>query len=162
MWFHDVNLSDSNGPFVLIAFATVDLAKPKLKQSNAEVLADVCAQLDEMYARVYSLSVSDLPGLGPRRRVRPMCSSTVSSHPSTKTRTLEGPTGLAAPLPHVAIMPHSAPTVNEGNARDLVRQPVDGRVFFAGEHTHAITGMVHTAIDTGSRAAAEVLASLSL
>ena len=50
--------------------------------------------------------------------------------------------------------------MGEGDARRELARPVNSTLFFAGEATHPVTGMVHTAIDTGSRAAAEVLASL--
>ncbi len=73
-------------------------------------------------------------------------------------------------LPHIIfdfnliyfIILSSVPTVNEGLSRSVLAEPVDNRLFFAGEATHMAPGMTHTAIDTGARAAGEVLASLGV
>lgn len=53
--------------------------------------------------------------------------------------------------------------VNAGNAREVLAQPLGGSMFFAGEATAsaAESGTVSGALDSGYRAAREVLAALS-
>ena len=63
---------------------------------------------------------------------------------------------------------YSSPTVGAGyrpgdgkyTLRDYLREPLHERVFFAGEHTQNICATVQSAIDSGLRAAAEVIMSL--
>jgi monoamine oxidase len=57
---------------------------------------------------------------------------------------------------------YSGPTVHEGDARVDLRDSVNNTIFFAGEATHQVTGMIHTSMETGQRAARQVLDSLNL
>jgi monoamine oxidase len=54
---------------------------------------------------------------------------------------------------------YSFPMVGSGNARAALASPVDGKLFFAGEatHTEGHFATVHGAIETGYRAAEEVV-----
>jgi len=54
---------------------------------------------------------------------------------------------------------YSYPAVNEGDARDILAQPIGNKLFFAGEatHTKGHIATIHGAIETGVRAAAEIL-----
>jgi monoamine oxidase len=56
---------------------------------------------------------------------------------------------------------YSYPTPDMGNAIDILAQPVGTRLFFAGEasHTGGHTSTVHGAMETGLRAAIEILQS---
>lgn len=57
----------------------------------------------------------------------------------------------------------SYPKADAGNARNVLAAPIDDRIFFAGEATHTMGhyGTVHGAMETGYRAAFEVLKSIS-
>lgn len=56
---------------------------------------------------------------------------------------------------------YSFPTVGSGNARKLLASPIGNKVFFAGEatHTEGHYATVHGALETGYRAAQEVVTS---
>ncbi|MFN8394527.1 MAG: NAD(P)/FAD-dependent oxidoreductase [Bacteroidia bacterium] len=56
---------------------------------------------------------------------------------------------------------YSFPTVGSGNARKLLASPIGNKIFFAGEatHTEGHYATVHGAMETGYRAAQEVVTS---
>eukprot|EP00042_Codosiga_hollandica_P051303 m.627978 g.627978 ORF g.627978 m.627978 type:complete len:745 (-) comp58255_c0_seq16:90-2324(-) len=133
MWFHEVAQPDAKGPFVMIAFATAELCDAKRGASRDQLLNDLTSQLDHMF----SPKSPRAAGL--------LVDAVVTSFND-------------APYIRGA---YSSPTVGEGDARKDLARPVNNKLFFAGEATHVLSGMVHTSIETGQRAAAEVLESLS-
>ena len=50
LWFHEASQPEAPGPFVIIAFATVDLAKTKLLLTEQQVLSELIDQLDRMFS----------------------------------------------------------------------------------------------------------------
>jgi len=53
---------------------------------------------------------------------------------------------------------YTHPSVNAHGARTILAEPLLGRVFFAGEATHSgVNPCLQAAIDTGRRAASEIL-----
>ena len=52
---------------------------------------------------------------------------------------------------------YSSMSVGSIGMRESLAEPVDGKVFFAGEATQGMVASVHSAMCTGVRAAGEVL-----
>lgn len=51
---------------------------------------------------------------------------------------------------------YSFPTPNTLGFRKLLAEPIGSRIFFAGEHTARMSATIHTAMETGIRAANEI------
>eukprot|EP00042_Codosiga_hollandica_P051306 m.628065 g.628065 ORF g.628065 m.628065 type:complete len:737 (-) comp58255_c0_seq24:90-2300(-) len=154
MWFHEVAQPDAKGPFVMIAFATAELCDAKRGASRDQLLNDLTSQLDHMFSpkspRAAGLLVDAV-----------VTSFNDAPYIRGAYRFVGQLDCLTEQIPSPGFGPCSSPTVGEGDARKDLARPVNNKLFFAGEATHVLSGMVHTSIETGQRAAAEVLESLS-
>ncbi|KAL2608486.1 hypothetical protein R1flu_027059 [Riccia fluitans] len=147
------------GNYIVVGFIAGDRASKVAKMSEVEILRQSLTQLDRMFgtAEVCTSSNSKVSGRVFLRKdvVKSSRYDSTQSHPASSF--FSG--GVIVNWADRSFIRggYSHPSVNAGGARRELAKPV-GNIFFAGEATHpGVNPCLQAAIDTGRRAAHEVI-----
>lgn len=168
------------GKFVVVGFMAGDVAAAAAKLPEAEVLRRSLLQLDEIFGQLPQTIENRESGFCHDIKVKPVNEISLGPGKRYNLLTRDHLQGLRNDSQCARSRPASTyfqggcvvnwekesfvrggytyPSVNAHGARTILAEPLEGRVFFAGEATHpGVNPCLQAAIDTGRRAASEIL-----